>query len=95
MNLNWVHGKIANFNDGSSEMLSVFDASPLTYFNWATEYFELNFQDNNSALSTIGKIYEGEPLNRDMLYSLNKDFEHWQQLTDDLKEIQYPANFGD
>jgi hypothetical protein len=93
-NSKWTCGEIANFDDGSSEVLNIFDGNPTTYFNWATEYFEPNFQDNNSALDTIKKIYRGEPLVKDMVYSLNKDFKHWEQLSDDLKEINYPSNFG-
>jgi hypothetical protein len=86
-------GEIANFNDGSSKVLNIFDGNPQTYFNWATDYFEIEFQDDNSALNTIKQIYQGEPLTRSMVYSLNKNFEHWQQLSDDLKAINYASKF--
>ncbi len=92
-NLKWTIGEIADFNDGSSEVLNIFDCNPKTYLNWATEYFEIEFQDDDSALNTIRQIYQGDTLTRAMVYSLNKGFEHWQQLSDDLKEINYTSNF--
>lgn len=92
-NSKWTVSEIADFNDGSSKVLNIFDGNPQTYFSWATEYFEVKFQENISALTTIKQIYQGDTLTKDMVYSLKKNFEHWKQLSDDLKEINYASNF--
>jgi len=92
-NSKWTVGEITDLNDGSSEVLNIFDCNPQTYFNWATDYFGIEFQDENSVLNSIKQIYQGDTLTKAMIYSINKEFKHWQQLTDDLKEINYAFNF--
>jgi hypothetical protein len=93
-NSKWVLGEVASFDDGSSDVLTIFDGNPQTYYNWATDYYEVDFNDNNSALNTIKKVYRGDTLTKDMIHSLNKDFEHWQQLKEDLTEINYPFDLS-
>lgn len=92
-NSRWTIGEVSDFDDGSSEILNIFDGNPQTYFNWATDYFELEFQNNGPALNSIRKIYQGDTLTKDMVFALNSNFEHWQQLSDDLKEISYSSYF--
>lgn len=92
-NSKWTIGEVTDFNDGSSEVLEIFDGSPYTYLNWAKHYFEVEFQNNELALDTISKIYKGDILTKEMVYSLDAKFEHWQQLKEDLAEINYPSDF--
>jgi hypothetical protein len=61
--------------------------------DWVVDYFEVDFADADAALKIVAQVYQGEVLTNDMIYTLNADFEHWQQLKDDLEEINYPFQF--
>lgn len=88
----WALGDVTDFNDGSSEVLQIFDGNPETYITWASEYFEIEFDNRNAALDAAKQVYQGNPLTKDMIFTLHKRFAHWQQLRADLIEIDYPAN---
>jgi hypothetical protein len=90
-NSNWNIGNVTDFNDGSSNTLSIFDGIPSTYFNWATEYFETEFENSQAALNVVTQIYKGNALTKEMIFTLNKEFDHWEQLREDLEEINYPS----
>ena len=55
-------------------MLSIFDANPQTYKDWAKEYFETDIP-----LEIITKIYDGEAITKDMVLAINKNFNDWRQ----------------
>lgn len=90
----WTTGDVQDFNDGSEDALKIFDGIPQTYLDWATDYFELDLADTGAALQVVIQVYEGKALTKDMVFALNANFEHWQQLKDDLAEIDYPFQFA-
>lgn len=89
----WQTGEIESYKDNSKELLSIFDGKPQTYRNWATEYFAGDIHDDGIPLSVVKKIYAGETLTEKMVLSVVNDLEDWEQLKEDLKEINYPYNF--
>lgn len=92
---NWQVGQLENQEDGSEEMLYIFDGKPQTYIDWATEYFEGSYKESGIPLATVSKIYNGETLTKDMVLSIVDELEDWEQLEKDLIEIDYPHNFQD
>lgn len=84
----WQIGQLENHNDGSEELLKMFDGSSQTYIDWATDYYEIEVSPN-----AVSKIYQGTILTNEIIYSLDKGFKHWRQLKDDLNEINYPYKF--
>ena len=57
---NWQIGQLETFEDNSENMLNIFDGSPQTYINWATEYFEESYKESGIPLDTVTKVYYGE-----------------------------------
>ena len=90
---NWQIGKIENYEDNSEEMLSIFDGKPQTYIDWAEEYFEDSYKETGIPIDTVTKIYNGETLTKEMVLSIVDELEDWEQLEEDLKEIDYPYHF--
>ena len=90
---NWQTGQIKNDDDGSEEMMSILDNNPQTYIHWATEYFEDSYKESGIPLETVNQIYNGKTLTKEMALSIVDELEDWQQLADDMKEINYPFNF--
>ncbi|MDA6071215.1 hypothetical protein NJT12_16480 [Flavobacterium sp. AC] len=90
---NWETGIIEDYNDNSEELLSVFDNTPQTYIDWATEYFEDSYKETGIPLETVTKIYQGQILTKEMVLSIVDEIEDWQLLEDDLKEIDYEYDF--
>jgi hypothetical protein len=90
---NWQVGKIENDEDNSKNMLSIFDGNPQTYIDWAEEYFEESYQESGIPIDTVTKIYNGETLTKEMVLSIVDELEDWEQLEEDLKEIDYPYSF--
>ncbi len=90
----WQIGEPENFDDGSEEMLKIFDGNPQTYIDWATDYYEDGFVVNENTLKVVSDIYQGTVLTKSMVLTINKDIDHWQQLQEDLVEINYPNNLS-
>jgi len=90
----WQIGQPENFDDGSEEMLKIFDGNPQTYINWAIDYFEDGFVVNENTLKVVSDIYQGKLLTKSMVETINKDVDHWQQLQEDLAEINYPNDLS-
>lgn len=88
----WQIGSLENFDDGSEELLKMFDGNPQTYIDWATDYYEDGFVVNENTLQVVTDIYQGKPLTKSMILTINKDIDHWEQLQEDLIEIDYPSN---
>lgn len=88
---NWQVGQLESFEDNSEEMLNIFDGTPQAYIDWATDYYELDI----ISLETASKIYNGQPLTKELVLSLVEELENWQQLENDLIEIDYPYSFSD
>jgi len=89
----WEIVDISDFNDGSEEMLAIFDGNPLSYINWAKDYYEENFIVNDETERIVTSIYEGQPLTKEMVHLLANNLEDWDQLLNDLEEINYPFQF--
>jgi hypothetical protein len=87
---NWQVGQLESFEDNSEEMLNIFDGLPLTYIDWATEYYEVD----DIPSDTVSKIYTGQPLTKQLVLSIVNQLEDWEQLERDLIEINYPYNFS-
>jgi hypothetical protein len=71
-------------DDGSEDMLMMFDGKVSTYISWANEYFEKKVPED-----VVKKLYDGQPLSRSMVLAVDKNFEEWKQLQSDLEEIDY------
>ena len=74
-------------------MLKIFDGIPQTYIDWATVYFEGYYHEDGIPLPTVTDIYKGEPLTKPMVLSIVDSVDNWEQLENDLNEINYPYNF--
>lgn len=85
---NWQKGQLQNYEDNSEEMLNIFDGNPQTYIDWATEYFE-----ERIPLEAVTKIYNGQTLTKEMVFTIVAELEDWEQLKADLDEIGYPYSF--
>ena len=90
----WQIGQLENFDDGSEEMLKIFDGNPQTYIEWATDYYEDGFVVNENTLKVVTGIYQGKVLTKSMVLTINTDINHWQQLQEDLVEINYPNDIS-
>ena len=90
---NWQVGQIENYEDNSENMLGVLDGNTQTYIDWAEEYFEESYKESGIPIETVAKIYNGETLTKEMVLSIVDELEDWEQLEEDLKEIDYPYSF--
>ena len=92
---NWQIGDCEHHEDGSKEMLYLFDGKPQTYVAWACEYFEAghDYKQSGIPLKTVADIYAGKTLTKAMVLSIVDDVEDWAQLEADLQEINYPYQF--
>ena len=86
----WKTGVLDNFDDNSEDMLTIFNADPKTYQDYAKEYFEKNIP-----LEIINKIYNGEKISKEIVLAINNNLNDWKQLEKDLNEIEYPYEFKD
>jgi hypothetical protein len=89
----WEHGKIETFDDGSENMLYIFDGNPETYINWASDYYEDNFIPKEDTNEIISALYSGKTLTKQMVLSLVDELEDWEKLISELEEINYPFEF--
>jgi hypothetical protein len=64
--------------------LKILIGGPEYYFEWATEYYEIDLQ-----LSLVEYIFDFRPINLNTLKSLNKDI-NLEDIQDDIIEIGYP-----
>ena len=71
-------------------MLHIFDGNPQTYIDWAKQYYEDSFTIKADTTKIISSLYQGAMLTKSMVFSLVEKLDDWQQLADDLKEINYP-----
>jgi hypothetical protein len=85
----WQSGKVLP-NDGSGKVLHIFDNNPQTYINWASGYFGDNLRPEGISLQAVNDIYQGKALNKEMVLNLVPEIEDWEQLEQDLQEIDYP-----
>ncbi|MBF4986000.1 hypothetical protein FNJ87_17260, partial [Nonlabens mediterrranea] len=89
----WKIGKVDfpkdEYNVGSSALLHFLDGKPLTYKNWAEEYYEENFEENELKLELVEKIYNGTTITKELVLEINPELDDFEQLKSDLDEIGY------
>ncbi|WP_299365963.1 hypothetical protein [Winogradskyella sp.] len=90
---NWKIGEVDlpkdEYKDGSSDLLQLLDGKPLTYKNWAEEYYEGNFEENELRIELVERIYNGDLITKELVFELNPELDDFEQLKSDLNEIGY------
>ncbi|WP_298516442.1 hypothetical protein [uncultured Kordia sp.] len=90
---NWKIGKVElpkdEYKDGSSDLLQLLDGKPLTYKNWAEEYYEENFEENELKLELVEKIFGGVVITKELVIEINPELSDFEQLKSNLDEIGY------
>lgn len=88
----WVVGEITDYKDSSKDFLSFLNKEPKNYIEWATEYFAGSYKKSGIPTETVQKIYNSEVITKEMVLSI-VDTLDWNQLKEDLAEINYPFKF--
>ncbi|MCA8829018.1 hypothetical protein [Hymenobacter pini] len=86
----WQTGVVENEDDGSEELLYIFDQNPETYADWANEYYLDETERELLEPEDVAAIYRQEPLTRETARRMNNQLEDWPQLAADLDGIGYP-----
>ena len=73
--------------DGLEDLLFALDGNPLTYRNFAEEYYEQEIP-----ISLIESVYLHKPLTDELVKTLNKDI-LIEDLQEDVEKIGYPMKF--
>ncbi|WKN43055.1 hypothetical protein [Tunicatimonas pelagia] len=83
----WAIGDITfpedDYSDGSKDLLALLDGDPVTYRDWAIEYYELDELD----LESLKSIYNQQPITEGVVNELNPDLQDIDRLKSDLEEI--------
>lgn len=90
----WQHGVVENEDDGSEELLYIFDNQPATYAEWATEYYTDESDKKPVTVAAVAPIYRQEPVTKARALALVDEVEDWTMLATDLQEIGYPYEFS-
>jgi hypothetical protein len=90
----WQRGVVENEDDGSEELLYIFDNDPATYAEWATEYYLDETNRRPLTAAAVAPIYHHEVLTKAMVLAINEELEDWVALAAELQEIGYPYNFS-
>lgn len=89
----WGIGKVNlpknEYKDGSSDLLELLDGKPLTYKNWAEEYYEENFEDSELKLELVEKVFNGIEITKELIGEINPELDDYEKLKSDLDEIGY------
>ena len=78
-------GRASPEDDGSADLIDVFDGNPETYRTWAMHYYEREI-----AAPAVEAIYEHQPLSDQLVASLNEELSLPDVLSDAM-QIGYPA----
>ena len=89
----WQTGVVANEDDGSEELLYIFDNHPATYAEWATDYYLDETERPAITPAAVAPVYYHETLTKAMVLALNEELEDWTMLAADLQEIGYAYDF--
>jgi hypothetical protein len=90
----WQTGVLENEDDGSEELLYIFDGSPETYTEWADEYYGEETDRSPIDVAAVAQVYQGTPLTKGLVLAIVDELEDWSQLAEDLQAIGYPYDFG-
>jgi hypothetical protein len=77
-------GPVSPEEDGSAELIRIFDGQPLSYQIWAENYYERAI-----SLPSVQAIYEHQPLTERLVANLNPELSLSQIMTEAV-EIGYP-----
>lgn len=77
-------GRVSPEEDGSAELIAVFDGNPDTYRSWAQDYYEREIDPQS-----VRAIYDQQPLSDALVSSLNPDLT-LEDVEKDAMEISYP-----
>ncbi|GAB2776119.1 hypothetical protein HNQ93_002002 [Hymenobacter luteus] len=86
----WQTGLLSGEDDGSDELLYILDGNPATYAEWANEYYIDETDRDPIDAEAVARIYQHEPLTRELVKELIDPLEDWPQLQTDLQAIGYP-----
>ena len=90
----WQTGVLEDEDDGSEELLSIFDGNPETYAEWADEYYGDETDRSPIAVAAVAQVYQGVTLTKELVLRIVDEVEDWTQLAEDLQAIGYPYDFG-
>jgi hypothetical protein len=89
----WQTGVLEDEDDGSEELLSIFDGNPETYAEWADEYYGDETDHSPIDVAAVAQVYQGATLTKELVLRIVDEVEDWTQLAEDLQAIGYPYNF--
>jgi hypothetical protein len=90
----WQTGVVESEDDGSEELLYIFDGDPETYTEWADEYYGEDTDRSPIDGAAVEQVYQGATLTKKLVLAIVDDLEDWPQLAEDLQAIGYPYDFG-
>lgn len=90
----WQTGPLDNEDDGSEDLLDIFDGNPDTYAEWANEYYLDETEREPIETEAVASIYRHEPLTKALALSINSELDDWTALEVDLQAIGYPYEFS-
>lgn len=90
----WQTGLLDNEDDGSEELLAIFDGEPATYADWANEYYLDETEREPIENKAVVHLYQHQILTKATALALNNELEEWPQLAADLQAIGYPYDFS-
>ena len=90
----WQTGVLGREDDGSEELLYIFDQDPATYAEWATEYYLDETDRPPITAAAVAPIYRHEVLTKAMVHALNPELTDWVALGAELQEIGYAYEFA-
>ncbi|NML63583.1 hypothetical protein HHL22_00010 [Hymenobacter sp. RP-2-7] len=89
----WQTGVLGPEDDGSEELLYLFDQDPATYAEWATEYYTDETDRPPITPEAVAPIYRHEVLTKAMVHALNPELTDFVALGAELQEIGYTYDF--
>jgi len=89
----WQTGTVEDEDNGSEELLFIFDDQPATYAEWATEYYTDETDRAPITAAAVAPVYMHETLTKPMVLALNAELEDWPALAAELEVIGYPYEF--
>ncbi len=77
-------------DDGSEDLLAIFDQDPETYADWANGYYLDETEREPLETEAVARFYRHEPLTQATATALNTDLTDWAQLAAEAEIIGYP-----
>lgn len=90
----WQVGTVEDEDNGSEELLDIFDNQPATYAEWATEYYTDETDRAPITAAAVAPVYSHTPLTKAHVLALNAELDDWPALAAELEVIGYPYDFG-